>query len=72
MLSRSEAFDTVKNKFTGGGGEEYVERGKEHLKRGMGMGMGGGRGGGFHEDEDDIDAATEKLRRVVRKAERDL
>ena len=60
----------MKHKFSGGGGDDYVERGKETLKRGMG-GMLGGRGG-FRDEDEDIDAATEKIRRVVRKADRDL
>lgn len=59
----------MKHKFSGGG-DDYVERGKESMKRGMGGMMG--RGGRFTEDEDDVDAATEKIRRVVRKADRDL
>jgi hypothetical protein len=84
----SEMAESVKNKFVPSG-RDYVERGKEHLKRGgliheeeeepgfLGGLLGGRhaqRGGGRrgYEDEDEVDEATKKLRRVVRQADRDL
>lgn len=77
--------ESVKSKFAPSG-RDYVERGKEHLKRGglmeheeepgfLGGLLGGRQRGGVrrgYEDEDEVDAATQKLRRVVRQADRDL
>jgi hypothetical protein len=64
-----ELADNVKNKFTGDHDYDYIESMK---------GRGGGRSSsswgsrGGYDEEDDVNAATQKLKRVVRQADREL
>jgi len=71
----SEFADSVKSKFVGGEHEDYYGQAKEGVKRKVGGRGGGGLfggGGGYGEEDEDLMSAKEKMRRVVRQADREL
>jgi hypothetical protein len=70
----SEFADSVKSKFVGGEHEDYYGQAKEGVKRKVGGRGGGGLfgGGGYAEEDEDLMSAKEKMRRVVRQADREL
>jgi hypothetical protein len=69
----SEFADSVKSKFVGGEHEDYYGQAKEGVKRKVGGRGGGGLfGGGYADEDEDLMSAKEKMRRVVRQADREL
>jgi hypothetical protein len=66
-----ELADNVKSKFTGDHDYDYMEKLKGRGGDRSGS-YGGGRQWSGYDEEDDINMATQKLKRVVRQADREL